>query len=204
MALWKMPPRPIPSLKNLLIWRMVLFVFSDPLFVTSYMCRTTSVMITSWKKILSVAFRWRYQIHFPFNESNCYQISLSLPEITVKKQNQFSFYLLLTVSRFSERRWMKGGGGGGGGVLRNDSFTLAFPAYLLLYFLLQQPTWFMLNRVLFVTVIISAVEPTSNLTAVNSYVTTSGTHPHRPSLKVPIENLHCNKSQEHRSTRGAF
>jgi hypothetical protein len=39
-----MPPRPIPSLKILLIWRMVLLAFSDPLFVTSYICSITSVI----------------------------------------------------------------------------------------------------------------------------------------------------------------
>ena len=44
-ALWKMPPRPIPSLKILLIWRMVLLVLSDPLFVTSYTCNFTSTSI---------------------------------------------------------------------------------------------------------------------------------------------------------------
>lgn len=41
-ALWKMPPRPIRSLKMRLIWRMVLFVFSESLFVTSYTWSTTS------------------------------------------------------------------------------------------------------------------------------------------------------------------
>lgn len=40
-----MPPRPIPSLKILLIWRMVLLVLSDPLFVTSYTCNLTSTSI---------------------------------------------------------------------------------------------------------------------------------------------------------------
>lgn len=39
-----MPPRPIPSLKILLIWRMVLLAFSDPLFVTSYICSVTSAI----------------------------------------------------------------------------------------------------------------------------------------------------------------
>lgn len=42
-----MPPRPMPSLKILLIWRMVLLVLSDPVLVTSYMCTTTSAMIHS-------------------------------------------------------------------------------------------------------------------------------------------------------------
>jgi hypothetical protein len=41
-ALWKMPPRPMRSLKMRLIWRMVLFVFSESLFVTSYTWSTTS------------------------------------------------------------------------------------------------------------------------------------------------------------------
>ncbi|KAH0456139.1 hypothetical protein IEQ34_014046 [Dendrobium chrysotoxum] len=47
MALWKMPPRPMRSLKILLICKIVLFVFSDPLFVTSYTCSTTSFIILS-------------------------------------------------------------------------------------------------------------------------------------------------------------
>jgi hypothetical protein len=42
MALWKMPPRPMRSLKMRLIWRMVLFVFSESLLVTSYTWSTTS------------------------------------------------------------------------------------------------------------------------------------------------------------------
>jgi hypothetical protein len=37
-----MPPRPMRSLKMRLIWRMVLFVFSESLFVTSYTWSTTS------------------------------------------------------------------------------------------------------------------------------------------------------------------
>jgi hypothetical protein len=41
-ALWKMPPRPMRSLKMRLIWRMVLFVLSESLFVTSYTWSTTS------------------------------------------------------------------------------------------------------------------------------------------------------------------
>lgn len=44
MALWKIPPNPIPSLKILLIFMIVLFVLSDPLFVTSYTCSVTSVV----------------------------------------------------------------------------------------------------------------------------------------------------------------
>lgn len=40
-----MPPRPIVSLKILLMFKIVLFVFSDPLFVTSYTCNITSVIL---------------------------------------------------------------------------------------------------------------------------------------------------------------
>lgn len=41
-----MPPRPIVSLKILLMFKIVLFVFSDPLFVTSYTCNITSVILS--------------------------------------------------------------------------------------------------------------------------------------------------------------
>lgn len=44
-ALWKMPPKPIPSLKILLICIIVLLVLSLPLLVTSYTWRITSVIL---------------------------------------------------------------------------------------------------------------------------------------------------------------
>lgn len=44
IALWKIPPNPMASLKILLICRMVLFVFAEALFVTSYTWRITSLI----------------------------------------------------------------------------------------------------------------------------------------------------------------
>lgn len=48
-----MPPRPIPSLKILLIWRIVLLVFSDPLFVTSYIWSITSIIVSLLNRTIS-------------------------------------------------------------------------------------------------------------------------------------------------------
>ena len=68
-----MPPIPIPSLKILLIWTMVLFVLSESLFVTSYMWRITSVIF----KFLTFSLS-HTQIQEPPKPLNRISLSLSL------------------------------------------------------------------------------------------------------------------------------
>lgn len=70
MALWKIPPRPIRSLKILLIWTIVLLVLSESLFVTSYMCSFTSV-IPIISRLLTLTLT-------PLSNAYCMCVSVSI------------------------------------------------------------------------------------------------------------------------------
>lgn len=130
-----MPPRPMPSLKILLIWRMVLLVLSDPVLVTSYMCTTTSAMIHSLPP---------YQTNFESMEMQrlctsspirkwMYKTTLSsFLDFDLKKGNWVLFiYIIIIVYSIPDVRDEENWSCEVMGILRNDYHALAMLSSLL-------------------------------------------------------------------------